>query len=660
MTCTKIIQRWKKLMLAQGFERWQKQVQKMSQLRQTSACIIRRWVRAEISRAWTKWHMVISKQKHAERVQKTILCRWSNMILATAMHKWRTESNMLPMQVNLASKVIRRLQNRRLWAPFLRWNKAVQYAVYVKDVASKVVLRMRNRFAWYSFARWQGATQDLIRMRRITAKVVMKWQYWTLSQALMTWQASTRQKAISTQKTMKALKRWCQQHLWQGLYAWVRYHNIISFATKVVLRLKARQVWAALLQWKDTTSSNKHSLNVLKKVVSRWSQAVKARIFYAWVDFLRRRQQCKFILKRTCKRWFKIELYCALIQWRSSSCLRCFARTMVQKLRNRWYWAAMNAWMERTAINKQRRTVMEKIIRRWSHQEVSRVFEAWYIATIHHSIRARRLAATPQLRALFSLQFLSELYRSWKHLTKIKIEANNLVVKRWSWWLSLWSKVVKHRSFWRNAKFRALDVGQINRVRTFFRAFVHGIEIQCTHNRYANQVANLQHQHKLGVHQLEKECGRKLLQARVERIVLSKTVITRMLNIQKAVILDNFYLASKLLKVRLAEAKIHTDRICKRKALALCGRCLQQWVIEVQASRIDVLESAGRNSVIRMEQLENDKLMLQKLVEEALTEQQQLAMEYHMITATKPKGKTKARQNSRSRSPLRQKSRNPP
>ena len=166
-------------------------------------------------------------------------------------------------------------------------------------------------------------------------------------------------------------------------------------------------------------------------------------------------------------------------------------------------------------------------------------------------------------------------------------------------------------------------------------------------------------------YKLEEKCNRTVLQARVERLLLSRTVINRMLHIQKAVLLDNFALGTALLKTGMTDANLHADRICERKSLALRLRYLQRWVIEVQACRIDALEDASRESEVRVKQLEADKQMLHKLVEEALAEQQQLAAEYRAMQQElgKQKAKAKTRHSHRSESPTGKRpsrSRNPP
>ena len=94
---------------------------------------------------------------------------------------------------------------------------------------------------------------------------------------------------------------------------------------------------------------------------------------------------------------------------------------------------------------------------------------------------------------------------------------NKVFVERWSSWFSLWYRLVELANLWRNAKLRALEIGQINHVRTYFKLFARGIEKQRMHDQYATQarllvdqvqnaaqtqVAMIQEQTNLSFHQL--------------------------------------------------------------------------------------------------------------------------------------------------------------
>jgi len=288
---------------------------------------------------------------------------------------------------------------------------------------------------------------------------------------------------------------------------------------------------------------------------------------------------------------------------------------------------------------------------------------------------ARRLEMVSKCTLAVQFRFASAVMNVWRESITTKIAVKTMIVGRWSAWLSVWFRLVEVGNVWRNAKLRALELGQVNGVRRCFQTFARGIQLQRTHDRYAsrarvmvdqvqnaaqNEIAAIQQDHAMSVLEIEGEFRRKVLQVRTARVLLSRTVINRMLKIRKAILFDNFSLSTALLKSQLVEANLDVDRICKRKATALCLRHLQWWVTEVQACRIDALEVANQANTNRINELEQDKLILQNLVEEALLEQEQLAVDYHSIAATKPKGKIKGKaQSSRSRSPLRQKSRNP-
>ena len=341
-----------------------------------------------------------------------------------------------------------------------------------------------------------------------------------------------------------------------------------------------------------------------------------------------------------------------------------------------------------------RRTIAASALVKKRDRLCSVVLCTWSVAVEDRSAARRQEKWMSKYKAAVDSQSLSSVLGAWRRSFKINVAVNRIIVDRWSGWLALWFRHVEIGNTWRNVKLRVLEIRNINSLRTHFKIFTKSVEIQRTHSLYASkaremvdqvrdeaktQVACMHQHHMYSVHQLEDECSRKILQTKAERLLLTQTVINRMMKIRKATVLDDFFLVAVRLRSQLVEANIHVDRLCKRKDICLCGRYLQRWVTEVQACHIEALEMARRESASRITALENDKILLQSesasriaalendkivlqtLVEEALAEQEQLSLQYHTIALTKPKSKTKGKLNSsRSNSPQRQKkNRNP-
>jgi len=302
-------------------------------------------------------------------------------------------------------------------------------------------------------------------------------------------------------------------------------------------------------------------------------------------------------------------------------------------------------------------------------------FNAWLTAAGDRAA-ARQLELLSKCRIAFKFQMISTVLCAWRRFTKTKMEANKMLVERWAVWLSQWFELVKHAVLWRKVHLRALEIGHINRLRVYFRAFTRTVERLRMQGHYAskarllvghvqdeaeNQVAVIQQRHKLSINQIEDNFYQQTIHVKAARLLQARTVVNRMLKIRKAVVLDTFGLVAALLRVQLFEAARKAGLMRERKELVLRGRYLQRWVTEIQATRIDALEAASRESATRISQLENDKLLLQNLVEEALREQEQLTMEYHTFQAAPKPKKAKAKLKSRSKSPprLRQAGRNP-
>ena len=727
-TMVKIIRRWRRMLLFKGFMWWQAAVEQVNRTRELLDAALRRWQHRDLGTAWASWSHYVAMQRRCDRIVKKIVHRWTHLTLETAMDQWKMQMHVPQVQAIMRRAAIGRMKNIRIWCAFARWHEATHQLICIKYISSKVVTRwvsslrgkaigtwlekvrerrsmrsktmkvlrkwgrhqlarawlgwedhsrriklaaraiavMRHISSWKAISTWRENVCLLQSVRMRIRKLLLHWQQRDQSKALQSWQENARSRKLTTHRMSIVINKWQQGHLWRAFAAWQKRNRLVSVAVKALARLQKYLAFASLMRWNETTLQQKANACKLKKAVKTWTRIQEAKAFCLWHESTVWNRRCTSILQRALKRWVDASLCRAFNCWYSSCCLVTFARTILERVRNRCCLKAIRRWSAKTELHERLRQMTKK----WKQLPSVRAWIAWdqwRLQKAEKRSAARRLQIMSKCRVVFEFQFLSTGFLTWRRSTRIRAAMNKVFVERWSSWFSLWYRLVELANLWRNAKLRALEIGQINHVRTYFKLFARGIEKQRMHDQYATQarllvdqvqnaaqtqVAMIQEQTNLSFHQLEDKFQRKVLNARASRLLLSRNVINRMLRIRKAVLFDNLLLVSTLLRAQLVDAAVKVARICKRKEWAQCGRYLHRWVTEVQTSRIEVLEAANRDAAARVAELVNDKATLQALVEEALKEQDQLAVEYHTIIAAKAKREKRGRAHrSRSRSP---------
>jgi len=727
-TMVKIIRSWRRVLLFKGFMWWQAAVEQVNRTREILEAALRRWQHKDLGTAWTSWSDYVAMQRRCDRIVKKVVYRWTHMTLETAMDQWKMQVNVPHVQAIMKRAALGRMKNIRIWCAFARWHEAARQLIRIKFISSKVITRwvssllgkaigmwlekvrerrsMRNKTmmvlrrwgrhqlarawlgwedhsrriklttrairvmryisSWKAISTWRENICLLQSVRMRIRKLLLHWQQRYQSKALQSWQENARSRKLTTHRMSIVINKWQNGHLLRAFAAWQKRHRLVSVAVKALARLQNYLAFVSLMRWNETTLQQKANACKLKKAVKTWTRMQGAKAFRSWHESTVWDRRCTSILHRALKRWADASLCRAFNRWYTSCCLVTFARTILERIRYRCCLKAIRRWSAQTELRENLRQMTKKwkqlpLVRAWI------AWDQWRFQKAEKRSAARRLQIMSKCTMVFEFQFLSTGFLTWRRSTRIRAVMNKVFVERWSTWFSLWYRLVELANLWRNAKMRALEIGQINRVRTYFKLFARGIEKQRMHDRYATQarlladqvqnaaqtqVAVIQEQHALSFHQLEDKFQRKVLNVRASRLLLSRNVINRMLKIRKAVLFDNLMLVSALLQAQLVDATVQVERICKRKEWALCGRYLHRWVTEVQTSRIEVLEAANRDAAARVAELVNDKATLQALVEEALKEQDQLAVEYHTIIAAKAKREKKGRAHrSRSRSP---------
>jgi len=728
----KVVHRWTHRTMGAAVDQWKVQMK----ISLTRATLIRAAIGRMKTPAWrsfARWHEAARQLVHIKYTCSKVVLRWRSALYCKVIGTWLKRVRDRRSMRNKAITVLRKWARILLARAWMTWE---DHSKRIK-LAARAMAYMRYFASQKAVSAWQDKICMLQSVRMRTRKAVLHWQGRNQSKALQSWQDNVRRKKFMICKVSAIINRWHLGHRWRAFTAWHKHHRLVFVAMKAIARLQNHMALSSLVRWRETTLLQKTNVCKLKKAVKTWTSNQESRAFCSWWESVVWSRRCRTILQRALQRWTVATLCRAFNLWYSSCRLIAFACTMLNRIRSRCCVKAIRRWSAQTKLREhlrqmvknwkklallrawitwdqcvlqkaercakllrvkrlwmrslqslawacwawkvmrtQRcRAVSASVLGKWQNRHCTSAFNAWSLSAEDRAA-ARRMEIMARCRVAFKFQCLSTVFLLWRRSTRIRAAVNKVVVERWSSWLSLWCRLVELGNLWRNAKMRALEIGQINRVRTYFKLFARGIEKQRTHDRYAakarmlvdhvqnaaqTQVAVIQEHHTLSCHQLEDEFQRKVLNARAARLLLSRNVINRMHKIQKAVVFDNLMLVSTLLHSRLLEATVQVERICKRKAWALCGRYLHQWVTEVQASRIEVLESANRDAEARVTELLKDKAALQALVEEALKEQDQLAMEYHTIIApiaakSKREKKGKAHR-SRSRSP--QRSKNP-
>ena len=665
----KVVLRWNHIAYSRAVRSWQVHVAEKRRIVAVTQRVLRRWTGRTLSRAVGSW------LGHTLQVKslRLILTRIRKGGLGKALHCWK-ESNLLQRQaVNTINKVARQWINRTLFVMFVRWRHHAADVKQRANFARQILLKWLNSRGSQAIRRWRETTEHLKRARQIANKVVKRIKHHELSKSLSRWRESVHLHLGMIESASKIVMRLKNHLKWISLSRWqiatrqqIRHKNNTA---KVVLRLLNHALFVSLARWKEAKHESTRLKGLASRVVMRWTSCLIFRVFNTWYSsVLDKRKVAKALT-----RWHQLSLWKAMAGWRRYHDIISLASGIVLRLKNHTAWVTFAQWRERAHESKTRHLSLKRAISRWTQTKLACSVAAWAIG-VEESRRLQKISV--RVMTYWTHRDLTMALTSWQHLFKVTSTANKMIVRRWARWLSLWFRRAEHSILWRDAKSRAVEVGQINRVRTLFRSFARCIHIARQHRQYVvwvdqiqaaanKQLAAMQEEHQMSSYKLEEKCNRTVLQARVERLLLSRTVINRMLHIQKAVLLDNFALGTALLKTGMTDANLHADRICERKSLALRLRYLQRWVIEVQACRIDALEDASRESEVRVKQLEADKQMLHKLVEEALAEQQQLAAEYRTMQQElgKKKAMAKTRHSHRSESPTGRRpsrSRNPP
>ena len=644
LASARIVSKWMRILMAKGFMRWLGVVASMNRTREVLTGTIRRWLHIALSQSWDAWLSLILQKAHANGVVFNVVRRMQLRFCSKAMNLWRDAVLETKSVICQMVKVIQRWKRQSLVCSWSSW----QEHLIMRKLARRALVVLSHAAVWKAFACWRDRVSWQISCKVKSKNTLQRWQYLGVCRAFACWQTVARDAAILKHKLGMAVRRWRQRFVGPAFRAWSNQHKVICFAVSTAAKLRYRSTWSSLLCWKHTTIQRKQHARKLARAVNRCVRVNAAKYFSRWRDQADVVAHHRIVMCKIVVRW----------SHKASS-------------------GALTAWRLKVQESLHRRQVIARVVHRFTFRQMTRGWMTWVHRVQKHFKMSQKMTRL-QARWSQSLTFDCTAWAlsAWQKLTKAKAAANRILVERWARWFSLWFDMARHGLVWREVQLRALEIGHINRLRICFKGFLRAVERLRVQGHYASkarllvdhmqdeaesQVAVIQQRHMMSVHQIEDDFYRQTLHLKAARLLQAQTAINRMLKIRKAVALDTFGLVTELLRVQLGQAARHSRRMTQQREYILRGRYLQRWITEVQAARIDSLEAACRASTSRITQLETDKLVLQNLVEEALKEQEQLAIDYHMFQTAPKAKKAKVRPKNRSTSPprVRQTGRNP-
>lgn len=407
-------------LVARALRGWERGVAERKQNRATLTIVFSRLRRRATALAWTAWikHVVVingarARAAAAEHTAETLLRRWCSRTMARAFGAWASVCEQRHQQRSAIRRVLCRIARGMLAAAWRSWNDAVAAMAACDRLDSEVrrraaasMRRWRFSTAATVFAAWTRAVEVGNLRRASVLRVLRRGEHRSLARGWKAWcdfgtdsKTVARHERSTRQAAALMRQRWQARICTRVMAEWASYAHLRRSQRRAVARVMQRMQHTALLlpwnRWAEHVDSCRReeelSLRAQRNAVSlarRWQKQAASRALGAWIEFVGLRQRRRTLLRRVVGRFSRAQ---ASIGWHA--------------------WAA-SVDVDRAEAQRHAHlgAIRDSCVRKFRDRTLFRAFSSW-LAYARRSVAARQRLRSVVTR--FAAALLQRGWRTW-------------------------------------------------------------------------------------------------------------------------------------------------------------------------------------------------------------------------------------------------------
>ncbi|QDZ19601.1 hypothetical protein HOP50_03g21190 [Chloropicon primus] len=437
--------------LRNSFNKLRSYVRGQKRVQTSLALYSAKWQRLMHARVFQSWALVASISSEIEN-QKAVYFTLTTFLVKPFLH-WRRaikqKKRLSCMGENLRRQHKTLLQRRVL----ISWNlfaiKALDYKFKHKVIArANALATSRRTFAlWHDFCmskNWSNSRMQILQRKRDRSNLRKTFESWV-------YHVEERERSVSefVQKAQRAKMRFCLSK-WRDLPHLNREKSLRKDVHHKMTQLCQKRKLARILKvWADLRSEAKRMERILEvltrhsqrrathKFFSRWRESCKDKLlfherslqrmslqrlrtfFASWLNIVLSHNEKRSLFERCRRRLNKLTLSHCLAKWKAYKEVSCVQRKFAMQIRDKMDGslrrAAFHAWIDILLEQRQSTELVEKLVRRFSHKLLTRIFLEWR-AGIKLLVHYRNTVVRFNRRS--NQRMLNDVLAEWVHIVR--------------------------------------------------------------------------------------------------------------------------------------------------------------------------------------------------------------------------------------------------
>ena len=397
----RVLSRWFQESKLRVFNAWRVNAANHKVERQLVKRAVARFTQRHTAACFNSWRDAIEDLIEARSLLHRILTRWDRKQEAYAIRQWAYFASVRKKQDLIAQRVLKRWLEESLLRSFNRWVDRAQELKVERQLIRRVANRLRNRKVAACFSGWKHAVDQLAVERQIARKALSRFVHSTMSRCFLKWHTVAQDLALARSKTWRILVRWDRK-----------------------CEVRAFRIWA------DTVRVLARQDAVIERILLRWKNGLLHRMFNKWCAMARKNRTDRQLATRAQSKFIHRTVSLTFATWRSNMADVQGARKKVIRILKRWdrkkEVQAFQKWVSFSHLAARQQSVAERIMWRWSHMTIVRVFHQWQVS-VRHQVLRRNLEK--RANEIFYRKVTHTSFSGWQQVTRDWCRIRTLLIQ---------------------------------------------------------------------------------------------------------------------------------------------------------------------------------------------------------------------------------------